>query len=36
MIMLALIGIIMVFAAVVGGFVMEQGNPWVLMQPAEW
>jgi chemotaxis protein MotA len=35
MIMLALIGIIMVFAAVVGGFVMEQGNPWVLMPPAE-
>ena len=33
--MLALIGIVVVFAAVVGGFLLERGNPWVLMQPAE-
>ncbi len=33
--MLALLGIAVVFAAVLGGFLMEQGNPWVLMQPAE-
>ena len=33
--MLAILGILLVFAAVIGGFLMEQGNPWVLMQPAE-
>jgi chemotaxis protein MotA len=33
--MLAVIGIVVVFLAVFGGFLMEQGNPWVLMQPAE-
>ena len=33
--MLVLIGIFMVFAAVLGGFLLERGNPWVLMQPAE-
>ena len=33
--MLALIGILLVFAAVLGGFIVEKGNPWVLMQPAE-
>jgi chemotaxis protein MotA len=33
--MLALIGIIIVFAAVLGGFLLEKGNPFVLMQPAE-
>ena len=33
--MLALIGIAMVFAAVFGGYVLEKGNPCVLMQPAE-
>ncbi len=33
--MLAVIGIAVVFLAVFGGFLMEQGNPWVLMQPAE-
>src|ERR1035438_3309478 len=33
--MLAVIGIGVVFLAVFGGFLMEQGNPWVLMQPAE-
>jgi chemotaxis protein MotA len=33
--MLALLGILVVFGAVFGGFVMEHGNPWVLMQPAE-
>lgn len=33
--MLALLGIAVVFLAVFGGFLMEQGNPWVLMQPAE-
>ena len=31
----ALIGIVMVFAAVVGGFLLEHGNPYVLLQPAE-
>ena len=34
--MLAIIGILVVFAAVLGGFLMEQGNPWVLFQPAEF
>jgi len=33
--MLAVLGIVVVFLAVLGGFLMEQGNPWVLMQPAE-
>lgn len=33
--MLALLGIVVVLAAVFGGFVLEKGNPWVLMQPAE-
>ena len=33
--MLAILGILLVFAAVIGGFLMERGNPWVLMQPAE-
>ena len=33
--MLALIGIVVVFAAVFGGYLLERGNPYVLMQPAE-
>jgi chemotaxis protein MotA len=33
--MLALLGIFVVLAAVFGGFLLEKGNPWVLMQPAE-
>src|SRR3954447_621019 len=33
--MLAIIGIVAVFAAVLGGFLLERGNPWVLFQPAE-
>ena len=33
--MLALLGIAVVLAAVFGGFLLEKGNPWVLMQPAE-
>jgi chemotaxis protein MotA len=33
--MLAIIGLVLVFAAVFGGFLLEKGNPWVLMQPAE-
>jgi chemotaxis protein MotA len=33
--MLALLGILLVLGAVFGGFLMERGNPWVLMQPAE-
>jgi hypothetical protein len=33
--MLAVIGIIAVFAAVLGGFLLEHGNAYVLMQPAE-
>jgi chemotaxis protein MotA len=33
--MVALFGILLVFAAVIGGFLLERGNPWVLMQPAE-
>jgi len=33
--MLALIGIVLVFAAVFGGYTLERGNPYVLMQPAE-
>jgi chemotaxis protein MotA len=33
--MLTLIGIVLVFAAVFGGYMLEKGNPYVLMQPAE-
>ena len=33
--MLTIAGVIIVFAAVLGGFVLEKGNPWVLLQPAE-
>jgi chemotaxis protein MotA len=33
--MLALIGIVAVFMAVLGGYLLEKGNPWVLLQPAE-
>jgi chemotaxis protein MotA len=33
--MLATLGILVVLAAVFGGFLLEEGNPWVLMQPAE-
>jgi chemotaxis protein MotA len=33
--MLALIGVVAVFAAVLGGYLLEKGNPWVLVQPAE-
>lgn len=33
--MFALIGIVLVFLAVFGGFLLERGNPYVLMQPAE-
>src|SRR5579863_2043960 len=33
--MLALLGISLVFAAVFGGYLLEKGNPWVLLQPAE-
>jgi chemotaxis protein MotA len=33
--MLALVGVIAVFAAVLGGYLLEKGNPWVLLQPAE-
>ncbi len=33
--MLALAGMLLVFAAVFGGYLMERGNPWVLLQPAE-
>jgi chemotaxis protein MotA len=33
--MLAIIGIVAVFAAVLGGFLLEHGNAYVLMQPAE-
>ena len=33
--MFSIIGIIVVFGAVVAGYLMEQGNLWVLMQPAE-
>lgn len=34
--MLAIIGILLVFGAVVGGFLMEQGHIAVLLQPAEF
>lgn len=33
--MLAIAGIVIVFLAVLGGYVLEQGNPLLLMQPAE-
>jgi chemotaxis protein MotA len=33
--MLAMVGIILVFAAVFGGYILERGNPYVLLQPAE-
>lgn len=33
--MLIAIGFLLVFAAVLGGFVLERGNPLVLLQPAE-
>ena len=33
--MLALLGIILVLGAVFGGYVLENGNPWVLLQPVE-
>ncbi|HVN93108.1 MAG TPA: flagellar motor stator protein MotA [Terracidiphilus sp.] len=33
--MFAIIGIVIVFAAIIGGFLMEKGNMLVLMQPAE-
>jgi chemotaxis protein MotA len=33
--MLALVGIALVFLAVFGGYLLEHGNPWVLVQPAE-
>jgi len=33
--MLALLGVVAVFAAVLGGYLLEHGNPWVLLQPAE-
>lgn len=33
--MLALIGVLVVFGAVFGGYLVEKGNPYVLLQPAE-
>ncbi len=33
--MLAILGILVVFAAVFGGYLLEKGNPYVLLQPAE-
>jgi chemotaxis protein MotA len=33
--MLAFIGVLAVFGAVLGGYLLEHGNPWVLFQPAE-
>jgi len=33
--MLVLLGVVAVFAAVLGGYLLEHGNPWVLLQPAE-
>jgi chemotaxis protein MotA len=33
--MLVIIGIVVVFGAIIGGYLMEQGNLMVLMQPAE-
>lgn len=33
--MLSIVGIIVVFGAIIGGFLMEQGKLMVLVQPAE-
>jgi chemotaxis protein MotA len=33
--MLAVVGFVLVFAAVFGGYLVEKGNPYVLLQPAE-
>lgn len=33
--MLAIIGILVVFGAIIGGYLLEHGNPMVLVQPAE-
>ena len=33
--MFAIIGIVLVFAAIIGGFLMEKGHIAVLLQPAE-
>ena len=33
--MLAFVGVVSVFLAVLGGYLLEKGNPWVLLQPAE-
>lgn len=33
--MLAVLGILLALAAVFGGYLLEKGNPWVLVQPAE-
>ncbi|HEX9200302.1 MAG TPA: motility-associated protein, partial [Acidobacteriaceae bacterium] len=33
--MLPIIGIVVVFAAVIGGFLMEKGHLLVLLQPSE-
>jgi chemotaxis protein MotA len=33
--MFAIVGILVVFGAVVGGYLMEKGNIMVLLQPAE-
>jgi chemotaxis protein MotA len=34
--MLALLGIGLVFVTIFGGYLLEKGDPWVLMQPAEF
>jgi len=34
--MFAIIGIVLVFCAVIGGFLMEKGHLAVLVQPAEF
>lgn len=34
--MLALAGIVIVFLAVLGGYLLERGNPYLLLQPAEF
>lgn len=34
--MFAIIGLVVVFGSVIGGFLLEKGNPLVLMQPSEW
>ena len=33
--MLALVGIVIIFGAIFGGYLFEKGNPYVLVQPAE-